>query len=156
MKRAQEQRVDEVSVQKLREKRKTILKLASQLQEMQDQMSSMNDSGEFQEVESNHSGRLSYISSQFAMIPSSRALLSCDKRLSLDTWNQSELQGNFFGNQFSTFDSPRDHPQGIHSGASQRERGLVPQATGTDTFFSQEMTNKIETQFNCRHLQQSR
>ena len=45
-----------------------IQKLTSQLQEMQNQMISMNDSGEFQEVESNHSGRLSDVSSQLAMI----------------------------------------------------------------------------------------
>ena len=41
-------------------------KLTSQLQEMQEQMNSVNNSGEFQEVESNHSGRLSYVSSQLA------------------------------------------------------------------------------------------
>ena len=63
----------------------TIQRLTSQLQEMQEQMNSMNDSGEFQEVESNHSGRLSYVSSQSAMIPSSRYILSRDKRLPLDT-----------------------------------------------------------------------
>ena len=45
------------------------------------------------------------------MIPSSRALLSRDKRLPLDTWNQSGVQENVFGNQFSTFDSPGDFPQ---------------------------------------------
>ena len=48
MKRAQELRVDEVSVQKWREKHETTQKLTSQLQEMQEQMNSMNDSGEFQ------------------------------------------------------------------------------------------------------------
>ena len=50
MKRGQEQRVDEVSVQKFKENHETIQKLTSQLQEMQDHMNSMNDSGEFQEV----------------------------------------------------------------------------------------------------------
>ena len=75
----------------------------------------MNDFGEFQDVESNRSGKLSYVSSRPALIPSSRPLLSRDKRLPLDTWNQSGLQENvfFFGNQFSTFDSSRDHPQRI-------------------------------------------
>ena len=69
MKRAQERRVE------------TIQRLTSQLQEVQEQMNSMNDSGEFQEVESKYSGRLSYISSQPAMIPSSRSMLSRDKTL---------------------------------------------------------------------------
>ena len=127
MKRAQEQRVDEISRQKLRENHETIQKLTSQLQEMQDQMNSVNYSGEFQEVESNYSGSLSYVSSQPAMIPSSR---SSDKRLPLDTWNQSGCQENVFGNQSYINDSSRNHPEGIHSSATQREQGSVPQATG--------------------------
>ena len=61
MKRAQELRVDEVSLQKLRENHETMQKLTSQLQEMQEQMRSMSDSGEFQEVESNHSGSLTFL-----------------------------------------------------------------------------------------------
>ena len=47
MKRAQELRVDEISVQKLTENRETIQKLSSQLRAMQDQMNSLSDSGEF-------------------------------------------------------------------------------------------------------------
>ena len=107
-----------MSLRKLRENHETIQKLTSQLQEMQDQMNSMNDSGEFQEVESNYSGWLSYVSSQLAVIPSSRSKLSRDKRLPLDTWNTSGLQENVFGNHFTTFDQPRDHPQGIYSCAA--------------------------------------
>ena len=71
MKRAQELRVDEVSVQQLRENHETVQQLTFQLQQMQEQMNSMSDSGEFQDVESNYSGRLSHVSSQPAMIPSS-------------------------------------------------------------------------------------
>ena len=52
----QELRVDKFSVQKLRESHETVQRLTSQMQEVQDQMNSMDDSGEFQEVESNHSG----------------------------------------------------------------------------------------------------
>ena len=63
---------------------------------MPDQINSMNDSGEFQEVESNYNGRLSYDSSQPAMIPSSRSMLGRDKRMPLDTWNTSGLQKNVF------------------------------------------------------------
>ena len=62
MRRAQELRADEVSVQMSRKNHETLQKLTSQLQEMQDQMNSMHDSGDCQEVESNHSGRLSYVS----------------------------------------------------------------------------------------------
>ena len=46
--------------------------------------------------------------------------------------------------------SRRDHHQGIHPCAPQRERGSVPQATGSGT----QMTTKVETQFQCRHLQE--
>ena len=73
---------------------------------MQEPMNSMNDSSEFQEVDSNHSGRLSYVPSQPEVIPSSSSLLSRDKRLPFDTWNSPGLQEHVFGNQFSTFGSP--------------------------------------------------
>ena len=53
------------------------------------------NSGEFQEVESNHSARLSYVSSKPVMIPSSRSILRRDKRLPLDKWNTSGLQETF-------------------------------------------------------------
>ena len=94
--RAQEQRVDEISVQRLGENHETIQKLTSQLQEVQEQMNSMNDSGEFQEVESNYSVRLSYVSSQPAITPCSRSMLSREKRLTFDTWNTSGLQEKRF------------------------------------------------------------
>ena len=108
-------------------------------------MNSINDSGEFQEVESNYSGRLSFVSSQLAVVPSSRSMLSRDKRLPLDTWNPSGLEENVFGNHFSTFASHRDHHQGIHPCAPQRERGSVPQATGSGTLFARDDKQYRET-----------
>ena len=93
----------------------------------------MNSSGEFHDIESNYSGRMSHISSQPEMIPSFSALLSRDRKLPLDTWNQSGVQENVFGNQFSTFDSPRDFPQRIQSDDVQRNRGAVPGAERTKT-----------------------
>ena len=62
------------------------------------------------------------------MIPSSRSVLSRDKRLPLDTWNASGLQENVFGDHFSTFDSP----------PRSSERESVPQATGTGTLFARD------------------
>ena len=88
---------------------------------------------EFQEVESNHSGRLSYVPSQPAAIPSSRSMLSREKRLPLDTWNTSGPQENVFGNQFSTFDSSRNHYQGIHHSTTPGATGSVPVRIGTWT-----------------------
>ena len=113
MTRAQELRVDEFSVQKLRESHETIQRLTSQLQSMQEQMNSMSDSGEFQEVESNHSGRLFHVPSQPEAIPSSSSILSRDKSVPLDAWSSLGLQEDDFGNQFSTFGSPGNHSQGI-------------------------------------------
>ena len=55
------------------------------MQEMQEQMNSMSDSGECSEVESNHSWRLSYVPSQPAAIPGSCSMLSRDKRFA--TWH---------------------------------------------------------------------
>ena len=78
------------------ESHETIRKLTSQLQEMQEQMNSLNDSGEFQEVQSNHSERLSFVPSHPAAIASSRSMLSRDKRLPLDTWSMSGPQENVF------------------------------------------------------------
>ena len=69
---------------------------------------------EFQEVESNPSGRSSHVPSQPAAIPSSRSLLSRDKRLPLDPGNTSESQENVFGNRFSSFDPSQNHHQEIH------------------------------------------
>ena len=126
-KHARNGRHEESSVQQLRENHETIQRLSSQLQKMQEQMNSMNDSGRFQEVESNHSGKLSHISSQPAMIPSG-------KRLPLDTCKQSDYRKTFLVIIFH-IDSSRNHPQGIHSCAPQRERGSVPQAAGSETLF---------------------
>ena len=75
-------------------------------------MNSMNDSGEFQEVESNHSGRLFQVPSQPEAIPSSSSILSCDKSVPFDAWDSPGLQEDF-GNQFSKFGSPGNHSQGI-------------------------------------------
>ena len=56
----------------------------------------MSESGEFQEVESNHSKRLSHVPSQPEVIPSSSSMQSRDKRLPFDTWNALGLQVNCF------------------------------------------------------------
>ena len=52
----QELRVDEFSVQKLRESHDTIQKLTSQMQELQEMVNGTNDLRNFHEIESNSSG----------------------------------------------------------------------------------------------------
>ena len=79
LKRAQELRVDELSVQKL--SHDTMQRLTSQLQELHERVTS---------------GRLSHVPSQQAVIPSPRLLLSRDKRLPLDTRNLSWTTGKHF------------------------------------------------------------
>ena len=98
----------------------------------------MSDSGEFQEVESNQSGRLSHVPSQPEVIPSSSSMLSRDKRLPFNTWNTLELQENVFGNQFSTRGSSRNPSQGIHHAETLRETASVPRAIGTGTSFARD------------------
>ena len=58
----------------------------------------------------------------------------------------SGLQDNFFGDQFSTFDSPRDHPQGINSFW---RISKVPKKLQGQGLLSQEKTNKIKANI-CR------
>ena len=125
------------------------------MQELQEQMNSMSDSGDFQDVESNYSGRLSHVSSQPVMITSFRALLSRDRGLPLDTRNHSGLQETFLEINF-----PRMiHPQIIlkefnlttcketeEQSLEQKGRRLVTQVK----------TDKIKAQFQCRHLLQGR
>ena len=152
VKRAQELRVDDSSVQKLRESYETIQRLTSQMQEMQEQMNSMNDSREFQEVESNHSGRLSHVPSQPPSIPSSRSFLSRDKRLPPDTWNTSGPLENVFGNKFSTFDSSQKHHQGIPMYDTKRDRNSST-SNGNRGLFRK---SELREQFQCRCLQEGR
>ena len=81
---------------------------------------------------------LSHVSSQPLMIPSSRALLSRDKRLPFDTWNQSRLQENVAWKSISTFDSPRDHPQRFQFDDVHRNRKAAPEAERTKTIHTSE------------------
>ena len=87
-------------------------------------MDSLNDSGEFQEVESNHSGSLRSPVKP-AVIPSSCSMRSREC-LPLDTWNTSGPQEHVFGNQFSTVDSSRNHYQRIHHSMTPGDTGSVP------------------------------
>ena len=105
---------------------------------MKEQMNSMNYSGDFQEVELSQSGRLSHVFSHLVMIPSSRSSLSCDKRLPLDTWNQSGSQANVVGNQYSAFDSLRDNLQKKSTDDVQRNREEAVEAGRTTTIHTSE------------------
>ena len=57
LKRAQEMRINEFSRHEMRESHATVQELTSQIPELQERMNYMNDSGEFQVVESTCSGK---------------------------------------------------------------------------------------------------
>ena len=61
MKRVQELRVDELSVQNLTQSHETIHRLTSQVQELHERMNYVNASGELHEVESNYNGKISHV-----------------------------------------------------------------------------------------------
>ena len=115
----------------------------------------MNDSVEFQDAEPNYSGRLSHVSSQPAMILSSRALLSRDKRLPFDTWNQSGLQENVFGNQFSTFDDA-ERTKTSRSSEDRQNHGTIPMPTFATRLLTTSSTTLVELPQNYMVGQQRR
>ena len=78
LKRAQEMRVDELSIHILRETHATIKELTSQMQELQEKMNYMNDSREFQDMDSFCSRKLCHVPGQPAVVPSLRSMLSRD------------------------------------------------------------------------------
>ena len=94
LKRAQEMRIDKISRRRLIGSQDTINELTSPIQELQDQVKFMNDSREFQDVESVRSGRFSRVPSQPAVLPSPRGLRSRDPSLRHDLWNPHGFSGN--------------------------------------------------------------
>ena len=107
LKRAQEMRVDKISMQELRESHASIQELTSQIQELQERVNCMNDSRECQDKESKYRGKLSHVPNQPALVPSPRSMFSRDRSLQLETWNLSGTQGNVFGNPRPMFDSSK-------------------------------------------------
>ena len=112
LKRAQEMRIDEFSRNELRKSHATIQELTSQTQDLQSRMNYMNDSTEFQDIESICSGKLAHVPRP-AVVPSPRSLLSRDQSLRSDSWKLSGTQVNVFGNPRSMFFSSQTPCQGI-------------------------------------------
>ena len=100
----------------------------------------MNDSGEFQEVESNFCEKP-------AVMPSPPSLLSRDKRLPLDTWNLTGPQEIVFGNPRSMFESSQTPYQGILHSTTPSVTGAVPVhgSTGTPVASSEERIGSTTT-----------
>ena len=124
--RAQELRVDEFTVRKLRGSHDTIQNLTSQIQELQERVKCMNDSGAFQDIESNYSGDCCHVPSQPAVVPSPRSMLSSDRHMPFDTWNLSETHGNVLGNPRLMFDSAQTLYQGALRSTTPSSTGAIP------------------------------
>ena len=97
LKRVQELRIDEFSRRRLIENQDTISGLTARIQELQNEVNCMNDSGDFQDAESVRSG-LSHVPSQPALFPPYRdpgRLLSRNDKPP-DIWNTHGISGNVF------------------------------------------------------------
>ena len=98
----------------------------SHIQELQERANYMIDSKEFQDFESNCSGKSSHVPSQPAVVPSPRSMLSRDRSMPRDTWNLSGAQGNVFGNPRSMFDSSQTPYPGILHSTNPSVTGGIP------------------------------
>ena len=86
----------------------------------------MNDSGEFQDVESICSGKLSPVPSRRAIVPSLCVMLSRDQSLRSDAWNLLGTSGNDFGSPRAVIDSSSTPYQGMPHSWNQCATGGNP------------------------------
>ena len=84
--------------------------------ELQERMNYVNDSGEFQDVESICSGKLSHVPSQPAFVPSLGGMPSRDQSLRPETGNLPGTSGNVFDSPRAVIESSSTPYQGtLHS-----------------------------------------
>ena len=113
LKGAQEVRIDEFSIHKLRESHAPIQELTSQIQEVHERMNYISDSREFHDGESNCMGKLSHVPSQPTIVPSLGGMLSRDPSLQHDTWMLFGTSGNVFDSPRTVIDSSPSPYQGM-------------------------------------------
>ena len=89
------------------------------------------------------------------MIPSSRSLLSSDKRLPLDMWNQSGLQENVLEINFLRLIHPEITFKEFNL-TTCKETDKQPLKQERRRQLTQVKTDKIKAQFQRRHLRQGR
>ena len=151
-KRAQEMRVGEFSMQKLRESHDMVQELTSQIQELQERVNYMSGSRDFQDIESTCSGKLSHVPGQPAVVPSPRSLSSCDRSMPLQTWNALGHRETFLAIHVTC---SIHHRCLIKEFVTQRIK--VPQVESqcreVQGDLSREVKNELEAQFQCLCLQ---
>ena len=155
LRRAQELRTDEFSRNELGESHATTQELTSQVQELQERMNYMNDSTEFQDIESICSGKLSHVPSQPAVVPSPRAVSSRDQSLLLGTLNLSGTQRFFFLGRSTC--SNRFITDTLIRNSSLLESKVLQVRTPSEIVqedLFRKVKNNLEAQFHCRVLQQ--
>ena len=91
-------------------------------------------------------------SSQPAMIPSSQALLSRDKKIA--AWHMESIRSTRKRFWKSTFDAPRGFQQRISIWRHAKNREAVLEE-GRRRLGTQVQTDIIKAQFQCRHLRQA-
>ena len=113
----------------------------------------MNDSREFQDVESIFSGKLSHVPSQPAIVPSLCGMLSRDRSLRPATWKLLGTSGNVFGTPRPVIDSSSTPYQGLLHSSNRSATGGNPvrESTGKPVARIEERTR--ERRFQRRDLQ---
>ena len=137
-------RIDEFSRHELRESQATTQEFTSQIQELQKRMNYLNDSPEFQDVESICSGKLSHVPSQPAIVPSLGGMLSRDPSLRPDTWN-SVHRVTFFDSPRAVIDTSSTPYQGMLHSWNQSATGDNPVRESTGKFVSRSEERNRET-----------
>ena len=156
LKRARELRVDEFSVQKLRESHDAIQQLTSQIQELQERVNCMNDSGKIQDTESIYSGKWSHVPSQPTVVPSPRSMLSRDRSMPFDTWNVSGTQGYVFWQSTSFVRLNTDTLSGNSSLYESRCHRFVSSAGKYRATCRERWRTNWEARHQCRCLREGR
>ena len=113
LKRVQELRIDELSRRRLIENQDTINELTARIQELQNEVTCMNDSRDFKDAEAVRSG-LSHVTSQLALLRLCRdpgGLLSRNDKPP-DIWDTHGTSGNVFANPTASSSAP--FPQRIN------------------------------------------
>ena len=135
LKRVQGSRFDEFSRRKLIEDRDTILELTVKIQELQNEVSCMNDSRDFKDAESVRSGQ-SHVPSQPAFFPPfqnpggmpSRSLgMPSRNDRPPSIWDTHDISGNVFANPPASSSAP--YPGGFNPWISIVTEHLSPHVT---------------------------
>ena len=136
-------RTDEFSRNELIESHAATQELTSQVQELQERMNYMNDSTQFQDIESICSGKLSHVPSQPAVVPSPS---SCDLIHGICLGHRETFWQSTCSNRFITDTVSRI--------SSLLESKCYTPCETVQGDLLRKVKNNSEVQFHCRVLQE--